>query len=72
MADILPNSFYLGMLGPCTTTRDRKEIFNRKENIKINNLKLCMFPEDTYYEKLIIGQAVTHSGIFKLETVSSC
>jgi len=56
------------MLGPYTTTTDRKEMFNRKEKIKINTtfFKLCMFCGDTCYDKLIIGQRVTHRGILEL------
>jgi hypothetical protein len=61
------------MLGPYTTTTDRKEMFNRKEKIKINTtfFKLCMFCGDTCYDKLIIGQRVTHRGILELEILSS-
>jgi hypothetical protein len=53
------------MLGPYTTTTDTKEMFSRKEKIKINTtvFKLCMFCDDTYYDKSIIGQTVTHRGI---------
>jgi len=56
------------MLGPCTTTTDGKEMFSRKEKTKINTtvFKLCIFCSDTYYDKLIIGQRVTHRGILEL------
>jgi hypothetical protein len=57
---------------PYTTTTDRKEMFNRKENIKINTtaFELCMFCGNTYYDKLI-GQRVTHKGILELEILNS-
>jgi len=46
------------MLGPYTTTTDRKEMFDGKEKIKINTtvFKLCMFCGDTHYNKLIMDK----------------